>query len=393
MAHFLVAGGGIAGLVAALALARAGHEVDVHERRTVFEEAGAGLQLSPNATRVAAQLGCLGRLEAVAVEPACLQIRRGRDGRVLATIPFERARARYGAPFLLLLRADLLRVLADAADAHPAIRLLFGSSLTQFDPAHATAVLDGATGPVQVEADGIIRAEGLHASRAVLSGAPRYSGKIAWRALVPAADLPRVFARLQSNLWLGSRAHLVHYPVRGGSVINVVAILAQGKPSATAPDVWGETGDPAILRAAFQTWDALARALIDAAPDWKAWPLFDGEPRSWTDGRQTAVGDAAHPMLPFLAQGASQAFEDAAALSEAVTAHPGDVRTAFRAYEIRRGPAAARVQAASRKQGHIYHLAGPAARVRDLAMALLGPDQLLARLDWLYGASAPEGSA
>lgn len=393
MAHFVVAGGGIAGLVAALALARAGHEIEVHERRSVFQEAGAGLQLSPNATRVADQLGILGELEAAAVEPACLQIRRGRDGTVLATIPFERARARYGAPFLLLLRADLLRVLADAAAAHPAIRLLLGSSLTRSDPTHATATLDGATGPVEVEADGIIRADGLHALQSAASGGARYSGKVAWRALVPAPDLPRMFARLQSNLWLGSRAHLVHYPVRGGSVVNIVAILAQAQPSATNPDIWLKPGDPAILHAAFRTWDPSVRALIDAAPDWRAWPLFDAEPRSWTDDRQTAVGDAAHPMLPFLAQGASQAFEDAAALSEAVTTHPGDVRVAFRAYETRRAPVAARVQAASRQQGHIYHLGGPAARVRDLAMALLGPKRLLARLDWLYAASALDGSA
>jgi salicylate hydroxylase len=218
------------------------------------------------------------------------------------------------------------------------------------------------------------------------AGMLKSSARTAWRALVAACDAPASMRRPETTLWLGRKAHLVHYPLRGGSVVNVVAIVEEESSAAAAAEGWSAPGDAAFLEARFSNWDQSAQALLRAAPGWRKWKLFDRDPiATWTTGRAALLGDAAHPMLPFLAQGAAQAIEDAGALADALSA-AGDIPTALLAYQTARHARASRVQRASRRQGELYHLSGPAALARDLAFRAIGGRGLLARQDWLYAA-------
>ncbi len=395
MTRVVIAGAGIAGLTAAIALAEAGLEVMLLDRSALLGEAGAGLQLSPNATRVLGRLGVLGRVSQTAVKLEAVRIRRGRDGADLARLPLgDEAEARFGAPFLVCHRADLHSALLDAALSHPGVTITTGESLESFasDREQVAVTLRSAEGHHRtVSADGLIGADGLGSTvRSTLAGPsdqPVYSGQTAWRAVIPVERVSAACRLWNSNLWLGRKTHLVHYPVRNGSLVNVVAIVEDRWKGGSAPDFWAVPGDPARLRLAFEGWCAEARALIDAAPDWRIWPLFDRPPLPrWSEDGVTLVGDAAHPMLPFLAQGAAQAIEDGWALGQAVRRHRNGLTTAFAAYEAARRPKADRVQRVSRLQGALYHLGPPASLVRDIGMRALGPDRMLARYDWLYGA-------
>jgi salicylate hydroxylase len=197
--------------------------------------------------------------------------------------------------------------------------------------------------------------------------------------------LPEELAAPEVNLWLGNRAHLVHYPLRGGTCVNLVAIVEDDAAGGETADFWNEARDAKILKAKFARWHKSAGDLLAAASDWRTWPLFDRAPlKHWSAGRVTLVGDAAHPMLPFLAQGAAQAIEDAAALESALSTN-SDIAAAFRTYADARSARAARIQAASRRQGDIYHMREPAALARDIVMRVLGPRRMLARQDWIYG--------
>jgi salicylate hydroxylase len=214
---------------------------------------------------------------------------------------------------------------------------------------------------------------------------PQPARRTAWRATIPAAQLPDEFTAPEVNLWLGKRAHLVHYPLRGGTCVNVVAIAEDSAAGGESAEFWNEQRDATILHAAFARWHESARALLAATSDWRTWPLFDRAPlEQWSGGLVTLVGDAAHPMLPFLAQGAAQAIEDAAALEGALAAN-SEIAAAFKAYAAARSARAARIQAASRRQGDLYHLSEPAALARDIVMRALGSRRMLARQDWIYG--------
>ncbi len=393
MARIAVAGAGIGGLAAAIALARAGHSVAVFERSPAPTEAGAGLQLSPNAAAVLRNLGLLDAVRREAVAPAELVIRRGRDGRDIARLPFgAAAEARYGAPFLVTRRADLHDVLLSEARRLP-LALRFGTPVEGWTARGAglTVRLGGAADGEAAEADGLVGADGIFSAvrgrlRGIGPDDVRLSGRTAWRATIDVRHVPDGFAEPRSNLWLGPGAHLVHYPVAGGRQVNVVAITTDAGPDAGAARFWSAPGDPAALARGFRGWWEPARRLLAAAADWRVWPLLDRPPLArWSQGPVTLLGDAAHPMLPFLAQGAAQAIEDAALLAEAAARHPGDIVAAFAVYERGRRPRTARVQTASRRQGAVYHLGFPASAARDLAMRARPAAKLLARYDWLYG--------
>jgi salicylate hydroxylase len=214
--------------------------------------------------------------------------------------------------------------------------------------------------------------------------------RTAWRALIPEAGVPRLFHAPETNLWLAPKNHLVHYPLRGGGMVNVVAIVEAPKAGAGQDDAgWNAPGDPQVINRHFAGWTPEVRALIAAAPDWRVWPLHDRRPlMRWSKGSITLLGDAAHPMLPFLAQGASQAIEDAAALASVLGDDVSDLPSALHRYAAIRARRAATVQNQSRRQGRIYHLSGLAAVARDLAIRTLGPDGLMARYDWVYGHKA-----
>ena len=385
-----VAGAGIGGLAAALALAEVGSRVTVFEEAEALEPVGAGVQLSPNASLVLARLGVLDGLRARAVEPDEVVIRRARDGATLARVPLgASAAARYGAPFLVALRADLQAALEARVAAHPGIALHLGHGVAGYARDRggvALRFLDPRRPALRVDA--LVGADGLHSALRHRPGElrrddARASGRSAWRSLVPRAAVDAEVLLPRSTLWLGRRAHLVHYPVAGGDLVNVVAIIDEGA-AAQAATSWSQPAAPAAIARRFDDWAAPARRLIAAAPSWRKWTLFD----RWSDGPVTLLGDAAHPMLPFLAQGAAQAIEDAAVLADSVARSSGDLSAAFSAYEGLRRPRTSRVQAESRKQGRIYHLGPPASIMRDLVLASLGRDRLVARFDWLYDAPA-----
>lgn len=389
--HALIAGAGIGGLCAALSLARGGWRVSLFDQAKVLEEVGAGLQLSPNASAILRGLGVIERLLPSSLAPRAVRIRRARDGVTLALMPLDDADTRWGSPYLLAHRADLQRVLLEAVARENAIKLHTGAAVAGFASGADGVAIAVRQGLIRLEVTGdcLIGADGSRSlvRERLLAGSPsasKFSGRTAWRALVGAGQAAPEMLRQETSLWLGRKAHLVHYPLRGGSVVNVVAIVEEDFRDSGAVDAWSSHGDPAFLQARFAGWDAAAKNLLGAASDWRKWPLFDRDPLpTWAAGRVALLGDAAHPMLPFLAQGAAQAIEDAGALGDALS-RQRDIQPALLAYQAVRRERAARVQKESRRQGEIYHLSGPAALARDLAMRALGGQRMSARYDWLY---------
>ena len=387
-----VAGAGISGLSAALALARQGFEVEVFERAPALEAFGAGLQLSPNATRALARLGALDAVRALALAPRAIRVLSARDGAELARLPLDDAERRWGAPYLVIRRADLQAALAEAAARLPNLALRLATEV-------ADATVEGAGVAVELKRGGtatretgdlLVGADGLSSRVRERIGfgaadAPRFSGLVAFRAVVEARRAPRAAAN-EVTLRLGAGAHFVCYPLRGGAIVNLVAVVEAARRGGADDGPWDGVADRSVLDRATAGWSRDARALIAAAADWRAWPLRLRPPLArFAFGPIALVGDAAHPMTPFLAQGAAQAIEDADALARRL-AETTDVARALAAYSRDRVARAARVQRDALVQGRVYHLSGPFAFARDLALAALGPEGLLERLDWLYAA-------
>ncbi len=392
----VIAGGGVGGLSAALALAKIGRASLVLERAPAFREVGAGLQLAPNACRILRDWGVLELLSEMAVVPELIRIRRGADGANLAKLSLTDAEKRWGAPYIAVHRADLLSALLARARESSLIQIRGDSILTGFiEDERGVAVTFREEGDYRRAAgDALIGADGLRSMvRSKLFGekdnAPAFTGHTAWRAVLPASGLPEPMRRPISNLWLGDRAHLVHYPLRGGSVVNVVALVEdswRGGENQSA-DIWDNEGDRKFLLNRFKNWTREARDLIGSGETWLRWPMFDRPPiDSWSRGRAALLGDAAHPMQPYLAQGAAQAIEDARALACAFAARPDDAARALADYSSARIARASRIQQASRNQGQIYHMSGFKAFARDMVLRASGSSRLLSRQDWIYSA-------
>jgi salicylate hydroxylase len=382
----LVAGAGIGGLTAALALAAKGFQVTVIEKVELLEEAGAGLQLSPNASRILVDLGLKLPLAACATTPDAVSIMSGRRGTELARLPLDEADA--DAPYWVLHRADLQAALVAKVEAHPDIELRLGCQFDSFTTM-ATGVLvnlqHGATSQRQA-ADALIGADGLWSGvrqQLYPTVQPLFSGSIAWRGTIDASRLPIEPVPRRVQLWMGSNAHLVTYPISGGRQTNVVAISS----GTWQESGWSAAADAAEVGAAFGTsqWSAEARAIIAAVTHWRKWALFT-LPHSipLVADRTALLGDAAHAMLPFAAQGAGMAIEDAAVLAACLADRPEYIATALQRYASLRQPRVSRVQSFAQSNGRIYHLAGPAAAARDIVMKLLGGRRLLARQNWIY---------
>ena len=390
--EIVVAGGGIGGLAAALALARQGARVQLLEQAAVLSEVGAGIQLGPNVTRILHAWGLGEGLQALACWPHALQSRDAHSGQRLGELPLgERAQQRYGAPYACIHRADLHRLLLAAVQAQ-GVPLQLGQRLAQVQPA-----TDG--GPVRLRTEQglaletalLVGADGLWSrSREALglSAPPRFSGHLAYRGLVPLAPGTASGAAPGTppegvTVWMGSRLHVVHYPVQAGRALNVVAIV-HGQPPAS-PEGWDHAAQAAALWAALGPVCPALRATLEAVPDWRLWPLMDRPPlRSASEMGQGAVallGDAAHPMRPYLAQGAGMAIEDAQALAQC-WAQPGPVAERVQAYAQRRWARNARVQARAIRNGAIFHAQGPLAWGRNLALGLGGARVM--DLPWLY---------
>jgi salicylate hydroxylase len=393
--HVIVGGAGIGGLTAALALARAGMRVTVFEQAEKLEETGAGLQLSPNASRILIALGLRERLAAVAVAPQAIRVMAGGSAREIVRIPLgNEAERRYGAPYWSVHRGDLQSALADAVRGELDAMLELGVRLEDF-AAHVNGVsVIGKRGTQVLSERGIalIGADGIWSSvaaRLYRSQPATFRHRTAWRALVSADAVPEEFRQPFVHLWLGHDAHLVHYPVKAGKLINIVGIVH---------DEWNEVGWSAagdrtdILRHfARWAWSEKARALISIPDRWLKWALYDRKhPFRAAKVPVTLLGDAAHPMLPFLAQGAAMAIEDAAVVADMLGKYLDDPNDALRAYAGARWHRTARAQQFSRRQGRIYGMTGPEALVRNLAMRAMGGEKLRARYDWLYSWRPPQ---
>ncbi len=388
MRHALVAGGGIGGMTAALCLARVGCEATVFEQAAAFGKVGAGIQLSPNASRVLHHLGLAARLEALASLPEGAEFRHWRSGRRIAYAPLGAgAREAYGFPYYHIHRGDLLRLLVEAAQANPRIALRSDATVRCFEQVRGRVRLTVREAGAEAVYAGevLVGADGIHSTvRAGMFGAdaPTFTGNVAWRALVPVERLPADVAPPVAGVWWGPRRHFVHYLVRGGALVNCVCVVEK---SGWEREGWLERGEHRELKADFAGWHRNIQTLIDCmdADSLYRWALFDRPPLPrWSDGAATLLGDACHPMLPFMAQGAAAAIEDAAVLATCL-GQAGDIPTALKRYEALRRDRATAMQRQSRRNGRLFHLSGPAAWLRN-RVAQRG----LRSMDGIYGYDA-----
>lgn len=383
-----IAGAGLGGLYAAASLARRNFSVVVCERSPVLGEAGAGIQVSPNGARLLRRIDALAAVEATAFQPEAAEMRLGVSGATVLHLPLgASAEARWGAPYLQVHRADLLAAIeASAREAGVEIRL--GCAVTGIEqrPSGAALLLDDGS---EIEADVVLGADGLHSAVRALTFGPdaaRFTGQVAWRGTVPTAALPKGLVSPTATVWVGPRRHLVTYYLRRGTLVNFVAVEER---QGWAEENWSAPGDVTEMRAAFRGWHRSAAAVLEAAESCLLWGLFDRPALpSWVSGRVALLGDACHPMLPFMAQGAVQAFEDGAALAR----HLGSgmaVQDALVAYERDRRSRATRVQQVARDNARLFHASGNVERLLRYAPIAVGarllPSVAMGRLDWLYG--------
>lgn len=409
-----MAGGGIGGLAAALAASRAGWDVRLYERAQAFSEVGAGVQLGPNVVKLLHNWGLKDALERVAAFPERMLVRDAVSGQELGALPLgQRAVKKYGAPYLTLHRADLHALLLQAVQARENVWLKLNSAVAGYADSGREVTLrlqpSVTANPelhfvqpvplLDVEGDALIGADGLWSrvrQQMLNDGLPRVTGHLAYRAMLSQSRLPARLRSQQVTVWLGPRLHVVHYPVRGGEWLNVVVIV-QGQVAGDLQS-WDHHANGAELQQAMGQTARLLQDLIHAVtdggngaePSWRLWPLSDRPPMQGAyqqaRDRVALLGDAAHPMRPFLAQGAGMAIEDAAELGSAlaVALDPAfDVPTVLQRYALNRWQRNARVQARSLRNGQIFHAEGPLRWARDASIKLLG--EKLLDMPWLYG--------
>jgi salicylate hydroxylase len=343
-------------------------------------------------------LGLEEQLRAQVVAPSALRVLNAQSGREIVRMPLgEAATQRYGAPYWVIHRADLQAVLANAVAQIPDITLKLGIRVENFvvQTNSVTVSARGAAGALDEPGTAFIAADGLwSATRKRLGYAetPRFAQRAAWRALIPAKDVSPEFVEPLVRLWLGPNAHLVHYPVKGGSLINVVLIMddSWNTPGWSEPDSRADL----LQRISKSDWAPPVLALISTPESWLKWALHNLQPiPRWSQGPVALLGDAAHPMLPYLAQGGAMAIEDAAVVAQCLAQTPDDPTVALQAYWAARYARASRVQRLAARNGARYHLSGVRAMVRNMAMRALGGARLLHHYDWLYDWPPPAASS
>jgi salicylate hydroxylase len=381
----LIAGGGIGGLTAALALARQGIPSQVIEQAATFKEIGAGIQLGPNVFRMFERLGLIEPISALAVFPENLVMFDSITGEEVTRIPLGDAfRKKFHYPYALIHRADLHNVLLDTCRQSNLIRLDAAQKIVDLDETNGAVTAKTATGK-DYRGAALIGADGLWSTIrefVVGDGKPKPAGHITYRAVLPRDEIPDQFRWWNMGFWAGEKVHFVLYPLRTGELYNLVAVFHSNRYE----EGWDSYGDPAELHERFAQTCAPVRALLAKIESWRMWVLCDRPPiKEWSRGRITLLGDAAHPMLQYLAQGACMAVEDAVCLADQAVAADGDYARAFRAYQQARYLRTGRVQITARIYGEFYHAGGVAKELRNLMLGSRTPEDAMAGMEWLYG--------
>ena len=388
----LIAGGGIAGMAAALGASHAGWDARVFERAPEFSEVGAGVQLGPNVVRRLQAWGLQKSLHSVAAVPQYLVARNGRSGSELARAALGQSMvARYGAAYVTLHRADLHQLLLQAASERADVFMNAGQQVLEILGTERVTTIRTSSQKV-IEGDALLVADGVWSQlRAAALGdasRPRITGHLAYRALIPMAAVPLHWRSQEVGVWLAPGMHAVHYPVRRGELLNLVVIVEGAVPDAL--EQWDHAGNAQVLAHALRHCAPALQELVGsveaAGHGWRLWPLADRAPlqgpQDMAKGLVGLIGDAAHPMRPYLAQGAGMAIEDAAELQRALAMDDLEVELRLRRYALNRWERNARVQARSIRNGRIFHASGPVRWGRDLSMRVLGGR--LMDVPWLY---------
>jgi salicylate hydroxylase len=383
----LIAGAGIGGLAAALALLRRGVDVDVYEQAARLEEVGAGVQLSPNGNRALAELGVLAELRTLSCETSAKEVRHWATGETWPLFDLgAEGETRYGYPYLTVWRPDLLEVLAAAVRAAKPDAIHLGCRAVGVSQAGGRVALE-LEGGRQIEGEALVGADGVHSRiRNALWGddKPQFAGMIAWRGVVPMAALPRHLARNVATNWVGPGGHVVHYPLHRGELMNFVGIRERQD---WRVESWSVQGDAGECARDFAGWHEDVHRLIGAAPSLYKWALMVREPMPrWTRGRVTLLGDACHPTLPMLAQGAVMAIEDGFILARALAASRGDVPAALDRYERARAERTCRMVLGSAENARRFHnraLAEPKT-AKEFLDREWSREAITARYDWLF---------
>ncbi|MFN0219950.1 MAG: FAD-dependent monooxygenase [Hyphomicrobium sp.] len=380
-----IAGGGIGGLATALALAKRGLPSVICERRVAFSEDGAGVQIGPNGVKILQALGVSDLLRNAIAAPNALSVRNGLTGAELTRLPFgDWIAKRHGAPYWTAHRADLHAALLAAVEKQPLVEQRLEAEVTGWSETQNGIKAETANGD-RIPASALIAADGLWSRlRHEVCDAPppKPVGKSAYRCIVSVARIPAGLAANDVHIWLAPDAHAVHYPVRSGREIALVLIV----DDADAVTQWSAESTPDLSNGAAARFAPTLRALLATGDGWRKWSLYSAAPlKSWSRGSVALLGDAAHPVLPFLAQGAVLALEDATALANNIAKQPDDITGALSNYALTRRPRANRIAAAAARNGRIYHLGGPMALARNATLMAAPPARLMATYDWLYG--------
>ncbi|MES2399439.1 MAG: 3-hydroxybenzoate 6-monooxygenase [Pseudomonadota bacterium] len=381
---FLIVGGGIGGCALALMLARQGQTVCLLEQAESFREIGAGIQLGPNAFRMFDELGITREVENLVSYPDHLVMMDGLTGEQVTSMKLgDEFRQRFGKPYAVIYRADLHLLLVDACKKQAGITMLTGQKMLDFQD-DGTSVTVTTEAGLQHKGCALIGSDGLWSKtreKLVADGPPRVSGHIAYRAVLPTKDMPAGLIRNDMVLWAGPKNHLVQYPLRRGELFNLVAVFH----SDMYVEGWDAKADPAELHARFSENCPAVKSMLNKIETWRMWVLCDREPiKTWSRGRVTLLGDAAHPMMQYMAQGACMALEDAVILSREIQKSPTETASAFERYQDQRYLRTGRVQLTARMYGEVYHAHGV---TRELRNQMLGPrtqEQGYESLAWLY---------
>jgi 3-hydroxybenzoate 6-monooxygenase len=380
----LIAGGGIGGLTAALALSRHGYRVCLIEQAREFKEIGAGIQLGPNAFKMFDRLGITHQINSTAVFPESLLVMDSITAEEVTRIPLgEKFLGRFRYPYALIHRADIHSVLLQACRCSPLITLVTSQKVVRFAD-HGDQVVVHTEDGTSFEGAALIGADGLWSTiRAIVvgDGAPRVSGHIAYRAVLATEEVPLHLRIPSMTLWAGPRNHLVHYPLRGGELFNLVAVFHSDRYR----EGWDSAGDPDELKKRFQDVVPDVQTMLGKIESWRMWVLCDREPvKNWSQGRVTLLGDAAHPTLQYLAQGACMAIEDAVVLAEEMDRASGDHARAFAAYQERRYLRTGRVQLTARLYGEFFHASGASREIRNQFLRERTAEAARESVGWLY---------